>query len=131
MTNRELIKTMNLIVHFIGDNKTKTQMKLSKIFESLDKYRDAMNVKVNGLKLDFASVDADGNLVFEKPGGEYKYKKDARKELDLALLKLADEPVEDFKPITIVNPKGLEEYTFLKPVVVGIDFVDPVDQDDE
>ena len=131
MTNRELIKAMNLIVHLIGDNKTKTQMKMSKIFEALDKYRDAMNVKVNALKLEFASVDGDGNLVYEKPGGEYKYKKDARQNLDLALLKLADEPVDDFKPITIVNPKGLEGFTFLKPFVVGVDFVDPVDQDDE
>lgn len=130
MTHRELIKTMNLVVSNIGENKTKTQMKLSKIFEQLDKYRDAMQIKINGLKLDHASVDKDGNLLYE-PNGEYKYQKSARKELDLALLNLADSDVDGFKPINVVNPKGLEQFSFLNGVVSGVDFVDPVDQDDE
>lgn len=130
MTNRELIKTMNLIANQIGEKKTKVEMKLSRIFEQLDKYRDGMNVKINALKLDYASVDADGNLIYEQ-NGEYKFKRDARKELDQALLKLADSEVEDFKPISIVNPQGLEKFTFLNGVVSGVYFPEQWDEIDE
>lgn len=130
MTNRELIKTMNLIANQIGEKKTKVEMKLSRIFEQLDKYRDGMNVKINALKLDYASVDADGNLIYEQ-NGEYKFKRDARKELDQALLKLADSEVEDFKFISIVNPQGLEKFTFLNGVVSGVYFPEQWDEIDE
>jgi len=70
--------------------------------------------------LDAASVDKDGNLITNEKG-EYSFNKEGVKKLnqqikDLLLTSL------DFTPIPVINPEGLELYSFLDGWVSGVEF---------
>ena len=65
-------------------------------------------------------------IVNEK--GEYRFSKEGLKKLKDDIKKL-NESEFNFKPIEVLNPKGLEEFSFLKDWVTGVEF--EVEETDE
>ena len=120
MTNNELIKVANLIGAYVGEQKTKTQKKLFKIYEKLKPSIDKYQADLEDLRLDNASVDEKGNLILDEKGN-YKFNKDGIKKLNKEIKELAEKEIE-FKVIDIVNPDGLEDYWFLEGWVNGVTF---------
>lgn len=123
MTNQQLIQTANLIGAYIGEQKTKTQKKLYKIYEKLKPSIDKYQADLEDLRLDNASVDEKGNLILDEKGN-YKFNKDGIKKLNKEIKELAEKEIE-FKVIDIVNPDGLEDYWFLEGWVNGVTFNKP------
>lgn len=122
MTNKDLILTANLIVGNMGDQTTKTQKKLKKIYEKLKPMIDDYQEKLEDIRLDNASVDENGNLILDNKG-TYKFTKEGIKKINEKIKELNDSVVE-FKPIDIINPEGLDLHTYLKGWVNGINFKD-------
>ncbi len=120
MTNQQLIQTANIIAAFVGDQKTKTQKKLFKIYEKLKPSIDKYQADLEDLRLDNASVDEKGNLILDDKGN-YKFNKDGIKKLNKEIKELAEKEIE-FKVIEVVNPDGLEDYAFLEGWVNGVTF---------
>lgn len=123
MTNQQLIQTANLLAAYIGEQKTKTQKKLFKIYEKLKPSIDKYQADLEDLRLDNASVDEKGNLILDEKGN-YKFNKDGIKKLNKEIKELAEKEIE-FKVIDIVNPDGLEDYWFLEGWVNGVTFNKP------
>lgn len=123
MTNKQLIETANLIAYNLGDQTTKVQKKLKKIYDlikpSIDKYQS----DIEDIRLDYAAVDEKGHLVLDEKGN-YKFTKDGVKKVNDSLKTLAEKEIE-FKVIDIVNPDGLEDYWFLEGWVNGVTFNKP------
>ena len=119
-TYLELFVLAGALNQNVQDGKTKGQKKLMKIAERVKPYLDVYNEKADELRLDNASVDKDGNLVLNEKGG-YQFTKEGAK-------KLADQSKElnlssfDYEPIKVINPEGLENYTFLSGWVEGVQF---------
>lgn len=123
MTNQQLIQTANLIGAYIGEQKTKTQKKLFKIYEKLKPSIDKYQADLEDLRLDNASVDDKGNLILDDKGA-FKFNKDGIKKLNKEIKELGEKEIE-FKVIDIVNPDGLEDYWFLEGWVNGVTFNKP------
>lgn len=123
MTNQQLIQTANLLAAYIGEQKTKTQKKLFKIYEKLKPSIDKYQADLEDFRLDNASVDDKGNLILDEKGN-YKFNKEAIKKLNKEIKELAEKEIE-FKVIDIVNPDGLEDYWFLEGWVNGVTFNKP------
>ena len=123
MTNQQLIQTANLLAAYIGEQKTKTQKKLFKIYEKLKPSIDKYQADLEDLRLDNASVDEKGNLILDEKGN-YKFNKDGIKKLNKEIKELGEKEIE-FKVIDIVNPDGLEDYWFLEGWVNGVTFNKP------
>lgn len=123
MTNQQLIQTANLLAAYIGEQKTKTQKKLFKIYERLKPSIDKYQADLEDLRLDNASVDDKNNLILDEKGN-YKFNKDGIKKLNKEIKELAEKEIE-FKVIDIVNPDGLEDYWFLEGWVNGVTFNKP------
>ncbi len=123
MTNQQLIQTANLIAAYLGEQKTKTQKKLFKIYEKLKPSIDKYQADLEDLRLDNASVDDKGNLILDDKG-VYKFNKEAIKKLNKEIKELAEKEIE-FKVIDIMNPEGLEDYWFLEGWVKGVTFNKP------
>lgn len=120
MTNKILKETFTIITSIIGNQESKVQRKLFKIYEKLKPYVETYERDFEELKLDNAAVDATGNLLFDEKGG-YKFSKDGVKALHRQR-QVLDEREIDFKIITVVNPQGLDGFLFLKDFVEGVDF---------
>ena len=118
MTNNELIKVANLIGAYIGEQKTKGQKKLFKIYEKLKPAIDKYQADLEDLRLDNASVDDKGNLILDEKGN-YKFNKDGIKKLNKEIKGLGEKEIE-FKVIEVVNPEGLEDYWFLEGWINGV-----------
>lgn len=116
----EIIVLAQVLKHFVGDGKTKAQKKLAKINEKLKPYLEKYDELADDLRLDNASVDKDGNLILKENGG-YVYTKENLKKLNVESKKLNLTEVE-FELIQIVNPEGLDEFTWLKDWTNGVDF---------
>jgi len=129
MTNQQLIQTANLLAAYIGEQKTKTQKKLFKIYEKLKPSIDKYQADLEDLRLDNASVDDKGNLILDDKGA-FKFNKDGIKKLNKEIKELAEKEIE-FKVIDIVNPDGLEDYWFLEGWVNGITFNKPDEENIE
>ena len=112
-----LIGHLNLNVK---DGKTKGQKKLQKIAEKVKPILEKYQELSEDLRLDNASVDKDGNLLINEKGG-YSFTKEAIKKLNQQSRDL-NESTFDFEPIDVVNPEGLEEFTFLDGWVKGVKF---------
>jgi hypothetical protein len=112
----------------IGKQETKVQKKLFKFGEKLKSYQEDYVTKVEELRLDNAATDEKGVLVVNEKG-EYRFSKDGLKKLREDIKKL-NESEFDFKPIEVLNPKGLEEFHFLKDWVTGVTF-DEEEADEE
>ena len=120
MTYKELNLLVKNIQASIGDQETKIQKKLFKIFEKIKGHLETYNEMVNELRLDNASVDVKGILLVDEKGG-YQFTKEGAKQLTKQIIAL-DSQEFSFDKINVVNPQGLEEFTFLRDWVVGVTF---------
>jgi hypothetical protein len=112
----------------IGKQETKVQKKLFKFGEKLKPFQQEYVNKVEELRLDNAATDEKGVLTVDEKG-EYKFTKDGLKKLREDIKKL-NESEFDFTPIEVLNPKGLEEFHFLRDWVTGVTF-DEEEADEE
>ena len=121
----EVIGQINAV---IGKQETKVQKKLFKFGEKLKSYQEDYANKIEDLRLDNAATDDKGVLIVNEKG-EYRFSKDGLKKLRDDIKSL-NESEFDFKPIEVLNPKGLEEFHFLKDWVTGVTF-DEEEADEE
>ena len=113
-----LVASINAV---IGSQETKTAKKLVKIYEKVKTHHEDYQAKVEELRLDNAQVDDKDCLVLSEKG-EYRFTKEAIKKLTEQVKELSNKEF-DFTPIPVVNPQGLEHFTFLEDWVTGITFV--------
>jgi len=118
-------KDLNILVNsidkVIGTQETKIQKKLFKLYEKVKHHHEDYNKQRDELRLDNAAVDEKGILVVDEKG-EYKFNKEGAKKLAKDVQELTEKEF-DFKPIEVVNPQGLEIFTFLEDWTTGITFV--------
>ncbi len=114
----QLVANLNAV---IGGQETKIQKKLFKIFEKVKPIYESYQAQVEDLRLDNASVDEKGILLLDDKQG-YKFTKDGIKTLTTQVNDLSEKEF-DFKPIEVINPDGLEIFTFLKDWTTGITFI--------
>jgi len=119
-TNADLMTLVQLLNANVGEGKTKGQKKLIKIGERIQKHLDEFNEKKEELRLDNASVDKDGNLLLNEKG-EYSFNKEGVKKLNSQLKDLLLSEI-NVDPIQVINPEGLELYSFLNGWVKGVEF---------
>ena len=114
----QLVANLNAV---IGGSESKTQKKLVKIYEKVKKHHEDYQAKVEELRLDNASTD-DKDCLLLNDKGEYRFTKEAIKNLTKQVTELGEKEFE-FKPIEVLNPKGLENFNFLEDWTTGITFV--------
>ena len=100
---------------------TKISQKLIKIAKKLEKYVTEYNEQVEEIRIDNASIDDKGVILKEEKGG-YKFGKDGLKNV-MKQIKELNEKEFTYETINIVNPAGLEEFTFLNGWVNGVEFI--------
>ena len=120
MKYKQLLQLVSNINVVIGNQETKVQKKLFKIYEKIKKHHDDYNTEVEILRLDNAQTDDKDCLLLDDKGG-YKFSKDGIKKLTKDIEALNDKEF-DFQIINVVNPQGLEEFTFLSDWTMGIEF---------
>ena len=120
MTYKDLFELIGNINFHIGDQTTKAQKKLFKVYEKVKHFIDEYQAKVDDLRLDYASVDDKGNIIMDEKG-KYKYTKDKLKEFNAEFKKLEAQEIE-VKKIEVLNPSGLEDFNFLENWVTGVIF---------
>ena len=126
MTYLELFQLVNNIKLNLGEQETKGQKKLFKIYEKLKPYLDDFQSQIDDIRLEYASVDEKGNVIVDDKGN-YKYSKEELKKFNKAFKELeAKEFV--YKCIQVVNPEGLQIYWFLEGWVCGVTFEKPEDE---
>ena len=128
MTNRDLFVLVANINANIGNQETKVQKKLYKIYEKVKPTIDKYQAEVDDLKLEYASVDDKGNLILDEKGG-YKFTKEGLKSFNKAFKELEEKEIE-FEKIAVMNPGGLEDFNFLADWTNGITFKE-VEQEEE
>ena len=112
-----LVASINAV---IGSQETKVQKKLFKIYEKVKSHHESYQAQVEELRLDNASTDDKDILLLDEKGG-YKFTKESIKKLTAQVTELGNKEF-DFTPIPVVNPDGLENFTFLEEWVTGITF---------
>jgi hypothetical protein len=120
MKYKQLLQLVSSLNQVIGSQETKVQKKLFKVYEKVKKYHEDYNTQVEELRLDNASVDEKGILVLDDKGN-YKFSKEGIKKLTKDIDALNDKEF-DFQIINVVNPSGLEDFTFLQDWVTGVEF---------
>jgi len=113
-----LIANINAV---IGNQETKIQKKLFRLYEKVKSYHESYQAQVEELRLDNASTDDKDILLLDEKGG-YKFTKENIKKLTAQVKELGEKEFE-FKKIEVVNPNGLENFTFLEDWTTGITFV--------
>ena len=113
----QLIYNLNQVV----GQETKTAKKLYKIYEKVKPHHEDYQAKVEALRLDNAAVGEKDVLLLDEKGS-YKFTKESIKKLTAQVKELGEKEFE-FKPIEVVNPDGLQEFTFLQDWVTGIAFI--------
>lgn len=114
---KEVISSINKV---LGKQETKTQKKLFKFAEKLKPFQEEYMKQVEELRLDNAATDDKGVLILNEKG-DYNFTKDGLKKLTQDLNTLKEKEFE-FTKINVVNPQGLEEFTFLEEWTNGIEF---------
>tara|TARA_R110000868_G_C10421869_1_gene723425 strand:- start:37 stop:429 length:393 start_codon:yes stop_codon:yes gene_type:complete len=118
-------KDLNILVNsinaVIGGQETKIQKKLFKLYEKVKPTHESYQSQVEDLRLDNASTDDKDILLLDDKGG-YKFTKDGVKKLTAQIKELGEKEF-DFKPINVINAKGLEVFTFLEDWTEGIEFI--------
>ena len=119
----ELVNNLNneVVNQQVKGEDTKVSQKLSKIAKKLEKYANEYNEQVEEIRIDNASTDDKGVILKEEKGG-YKFSKDGLKKV-LKQIKELGEKEFTYEPINVVNPAGLEEFTFLKDWLTGVEFI--------
>lgn len=121
-----LISNINAV---LGSQETKTQKKLFKIYEKLKPHHEEFQSQFEELRLDNAATNADGILLLDEKK-EYQFNKEGIKKLSKDIEAL-NEKSFDFTPIQIINPNGLETFSFLEGWVEGIEFPGVVEEEIE
>ena len=119
----ELVNNLNneIINHQVKEQDTKVSQKLGKIAKKLEKYVNEYNEQVEEIRIDNASTDDKGVILKEEKGG-YKFGKDGLKKV-MKQIKELNEKEFIYEKINVVNPAGLEEFTFLQDWVSGVEFI--------
>jgi RecA/RadA recombinase len=128
MTYKQLIESMDLIARNVGNQETKVQKKLLKIYNKLKVYYDRYEELRNDIRLDYASVDEKNNVVLNDKS-DYVFTKDQLKEMQKALRDLINSEFI-FEKIEVLNPLGLEDHVYLKDFVNGVSFKLEDDEED-
>ena len=113
-----LIANINAV---IGNQETKIQKKLFRLYEKVKSHHESYQAQVEELRLDNASTDDKDILLLDEKGG-YKFTKESIKKLTAQVKELGEKEFE-FTPINVVNPQGLEDFNFLEDWTTGITFV--------
>ena len=113
-----LIANINAV---IGNQETKIQKKLFRLYEKVKSYHESYQAQVEELRLDNASTDDKDILLLDEKGG-YKFTKESIKKLTAQVKELGEKEF-DFKPIEVINVAGLEDFNFLEDWTTGITFV--------
>jgi len=126
MKNKQLLELVNnlnneVVNQQVKGEDTKVSQKLAKIAKKLEKYLNDYNEQVEEIRIDNASTDDKGVILKEEKGG-YKFGKEGLKKL-LNQIKQLGEKEFNYEPINVVNPAGLEEFTFLKDWLTGVEFI--------
>ena len=122
MTYKELIETMQQLVHNIGNQETKTQKKLLKIHGKLKEYYENYEELLNDIRLENAMTEDNGALILDEKGG-YKYNKDGQRKMYKEIKDLLNKEF-NYEHIEVLNTKGLEEHIYLKHFTTGINFIE-------
>ena len=120
MKYKQLLQLVSSLNQVIGSQDTKTQKKLFKIYEKVKKHHEEYQSEVEILRLDNAQTDDKDCLLLDEKGN-YKFSKEGIKKLTKDIEALNDKEF-DFQIINVVNPSGLEEFTFLEDWTTGIEF---------
>lgn len=110
-----------------GNPEEKVIKKLVKFAEKLKPYQEDYSAKVQELRLDNAATDKDGVLILTEKG-DYKFNKEGLKKLQEQIKELGEKEFE-FKPIEVINTKGLETFTFLEEWTKGIEFIKEIEEE--
>ena len=113
----QLVANLNAV---IGSQENRTQKKLFRIYEKLKSHHEAYQAEVEGLRLDNAQVDSNDCLILDEKNG-YKFTKESIKKLTAQVAELSNKEFE-FTTIFVLNPTGLENFTFLEEWTKGITF---------
>ena len=113
-----LVANINAV---IGNSETKIQKKLFRLYEKFKSYHESYQAQVEELRLDNASTDSNDILLLDEKNG-YKFTKESIKKLTAQVKELGEKEFE-FKPINVVNPDGLQDFTFLEEWTSGIEFI--------
>jgi hydroxymethylpyrimidine pyrophosphatase-like HAD family hydrolase len=122
MTYKDLIETMQQLVHNIGNQETKTQKKLLAIHGKLKKYYENYEELLNDIRLESAMTEDNGALILDEKGG-YKYNKDGQRKMYKEIKDLLNKEFSH-DLIEVINTKGLEEHIYLKDFVTGVNFIE-------
>jgi len=120
----QLVANLNAV---IGSQESKTQKKLFRLYEKVKPHHEHYQAKVEELRLDNAQVDDKDCLVLNEKG-EYRFTKDSIKKLTEQVKELSNKEF-DFTPIPVVNPQGLEHFSFLEDWVTGIEFIKEIEEE--
>ena len=120
MKYKQLLQLVSSINVVIGNQDTKTQKKLFKIYEKVKTYHEGYQAEVEILRLDNAQTDDKDCLLLDDKGN-YKYSKEGIKKLTKDIEALNDKEF-DFVIINVVNQSGLQDFTFLEDWTTGIEF---------
>lgn len=126
-TYQELNQLISFINAVLGNQETKVQKKLFKIYEKVKKYHEDYQSELQELRLDNAAVDDKGILLLNEKG-EYKFNKDGIKKLTKDIDNLNKKEF-DFKLIDVINTNGLDTLNFLKDWTTGITFVEEEEEE--
>jgi hypothetical protein len=119
-----LVASINAV---IGSQETKVQKKLFKIYEKVKSHHESYQAQVEELRLDNASTDSNDILLLDEKNG-YKFTKENIKKLTAQVKELGEKEF-DFTPIPVVNPQGLEHFTFLEDWTSGIEFIKEIEEE--
>ena len=119
-----LVASINAV---IGNSETKTAKKLVKIYEKVKTHHEDYQAKVEELRLDNASTKENDILILNEKG-EYSFTKEAIKKLTEQVKELSNKEF-DFTPIPVVNPQGLEHFSFLESWTTGIEFIKEIEEE--
>ena len=120
MKNKQLLQLVSSINAVIGNQESKTQKKLFKLYEKVKKHHEDYQAEVEILRLDNAQTDDKDCLLLDDKGS-YRYSKDGIKKLTKDIEALNDKEF-DFQIINVVNQEGLKDFTFLEDWTTGIEF---------
>ena len=119
-----LVASINAV---IGSQETKTQKKLFKIYEKVKTHHEDYQAKIEELRLDNASTKENDILILNEKG-EYSFTKEAIKKLTEQVKELSNKEF-DFTAIPVVNPQGLEHFSFLEEWTTGIEFIKEIEEE--
>jgi transcriptional regulator of heat shock response len=125
MTYKQLLELVNnlnneTVNQQVKGQDTKVSQKLGKIAKKLTKYVDEYNEQIEEIRIDNASTDDKGVILKEEKGG-YKFSKEGLKKV-MKQIKELNEKEFTYEKINVVNPSGLEEFTFLQDWLTGVEF---------